>query len=50
MGASVPEGFGCGARGRLSASMDGSFQGCDDVNYTPAYPLTARLTATVYLD
>ena len=50
VGEGVPAGFNCGTRGRLSASMDGSFQGCDDVNYTPAYPFTARLTATVYLD
>ena len=50
IGASVPSGFSCGSRGRLASSTDGSFQGCDDVNYTPAYPFTARLTATVYLD
>ena len=50
VGASVPTGFACGSRGRLAPSMDGSFQGCDDVNYTPAYPFTARLTATVFLD
>ncbi len=50
VGGGVPAGFSCGTRGRLSPSMGGSFQGCDDVNYTPAYPFTARLTATVYLD
>ena len=50
VGASVPSGFSCGARGRLTGSGDGSFQGCDDVNYTPAYPLSLRLTATIYLD
>ncbi len=50
VGAAVPDGFSCGSRGRLTASMDGTFQGCDDVNYTPAYPFTLRLTATVYLD
>ena len=50
VGASAPSGFSCGSRGRLAMSMDGSFQGCDDVNYTPAYPLSVRLTATIYLD
>ncbi len=50
VGAAVPAGFTCGTRGRLTPSADGTFQGCDDVNYTPAYPFTARLTATVYLD
>ena len=50
VGSAVPTGFSCGPRGRLTPSNDGTFQGCDDVNYTPAYPLTARLTATVYFD
>ena len=50
VGAAVPAGFSCGREGRLAASADGSFQGCDDLNFTPAYPLTLRLTATVYLD
>jgi hypothetical protein len=50
IGASVPSNFSCGSRGRLAPSGDGSFQGCEGVNYTPAYPFTARLTATVYLD
>ena len=50
VGAAVPAGFSCGTRGRLTPSVETSFQGCDDVNYTPAYPLTMRLTATVYLD
>ncbi len=50
VGAAVPAGFGCGSRGKLTPSSDGTFQGCDDVNYTPAYPFTARVTATIYLD
>ena len=50
IGSSVPSGFSCGSRGRLSASSDGSFQGCDDVNYTPAAPFSARVTATVFFD
>jgi outer membrane receptor protein involved in Fe transport len=55
IGASVPAEFGCGRVGRLAAAPDGGdpaglFYGCEEVNYTPAYPLTARLMATVYLD
>lgn len=54
IGAAVPAGFSCGRRGRLAAGADGSsagaFNGCEDVNYTPAYPLTARIMATVFLD
>lgn len=46
----VPAGFTCGSAGRLAASSDGSFQGCEDVNFTPAFPLTARVTATIFLD
>ena len=26
------------------------FYGCEDVDYTPAYPFTARITATIFLD
>jgi len=44
----------CGAHGRLARSPSGSptgtFAGCEDVDYTPAYPLTVRLMATLYLD
>ncbi len=50
VGAPVPAGFTCGTRGLLTPSADGRFQGCDDVNYTPAYPFTARVTATVFFD
>ncbi|MFT3711815.1 MAG: TonB-dependent receptor [Archangium sp.] len=49
VGAPVPAGFGCGSTGRLAPSSDGSFQGCEDVNFTPAYPFTMRVTATIYL-
>ena len=52
IGAPVPAGFSCGT-GRLAPSPSGSagrFYGCEDVNYTPAYPLTVRLLATLYLD
>jgi TonB family protein len=55
VGAPVPAGFGCGRNGRLANAPDGSpaggtFQGCEDVDFTPAYPLTVRLMATLYLD
>ncbi|MFO0600342.1 MAG: TonB family protein [Myxococcaceae bacterium] len=50
IGSPVPAGFSCGSRGLLAPSADGSFQGCTDVAFTPAYPFTARLTATVFLD
>jgi outer membrane receptor protein involved in Fe transport len=55
IGAPVPAGFSCGSSGRLAPAPDGSlasgrFYGCEDINYTPAYPLTVRLMATLYLD
>jgi TonB family protein len=53
-GGAVPPGFRCGPRGRLApapaGAAAGSFGGCEDVDYTPAYPLTLRLLATLYLD
>jgi hypothetical protein len=54
VGAPVPAGFSCGSNARLapapSGSPAGSFNGCEDVNYTPAYPLTLRVMATLFLD
>ena len=54
VGSPVPAGFSCGSNARLAPSQDGTqdgrFHGCEDVAYTPAYPRTLRLTATVYLD
>jgi outer membrane receptor protein involved in Fe transport len=55
VGAPVPAGFGCGRVGRLAATPDagdpaGAFYGCEEVHYTPAYPLTARVTATLFID
>ena len=55
LGAVTPAGFGCGRNARLAAApggapADGRFYGCEDINYTPAYPLTLRLMATLYLD
>jgi hypothetical protein len=32
------------------STTSGRFYGCEDVDYTPAYPLTIRLMATLYLD
>jgi TonB family protein len=50
-GAPVPGGFSCGSSGRLAPGpMPGRFYGCEDVDYTPAYPFSARVTATVYFD
>jgi hypothetical protein len=55
IGAPVPPGFGCGNNARLApapggAPASGRFYGCEDINYTPAYPVTVRLMATLYLD
>lgn len=55
VGATLPAGFTCGANARLAPAPGGSpaagrFYGCEDINYTPAYPLTVRLLATLYLD
>jgi len=50
----VPAGFSCGSNARLAPAPAGSpaggFYGCEDVNYTPAYPLTLRVMATLFLD
>ena len=52
--APVPPGFSCGREGRLAAPAVGSpsngFAGCEDVHFTPAYPFSVRLMATLYLD
>ena len=55
VGSAVPAGFSCGNNARLATAPDGSpasgrFYGCEDINYTPAYPLTVRLMATLFLD
>jgi TonB family protein len=60
IGTEVPANF-CGANGRVAAapgqpptnpSSPGRvpFLGCEGVDYTPAYPLTAHVMATVFLD
>ncbi|HEX3696153.1 MAG TPA: TonB family protein [Polyangia bacterium] len=55
VGAPVPPQFSCGSNARPAAAPGGGpaggrFFGCEDVNYTPAYPLTVRLMATIFLD
>jgi outer membrane receptor for Fe3+-dicitrate len=50
IGAAVPAGFTCGRSGRLAPPSNGGFGGCEDGDYTPAYPLTVRLMATLFLD
>ena len=55
IGAQVPAGFKCGNNGARLAPVPqggapGAFYGCEDVNFTPAYPITARLMATLFLD
>jgi outer membrane receptor protein involved in Fe transport len=55
IGQPVPTGFTCRSNARLapnpgSGSSDGRFWGCEDVDFTPAYPITARIMATIFLD
>ena len=54
IGAAVPSGFACGSNARLAPAPDGSvggtFHGCEDIHFTPAYPLTLRVLATLFLD
>jgi TonB family protein len=55
VGQPLPAGFGCGSKGRLAANpssgaTDGRFWGCEDVDFTPAYPITLRVMATLFLD
>jgi outer membrane receptor protein involved in Fe transport len=55
IGSAVPSGFTCGRNGRLASAPDGGsaagrFYGCEGVSFTPAYPFTARLMATLFLD
>jgi len=53
IGDSVPAGFSCGKNARLApvpAGAQAGFYGCEDVSFTPAYPLTLRVLATLYLD
>ncbi|HXN32169.1 MAG TPA: TonB-dependent receptor, partial [Polyangiaceae bacterium] len=45
----LPSNF-CGSNGRLVLDAAGGFAGCEGVSFTPAYPFTARLMATLFLD
>jgi TonB family protein len=41
----------CGSNGRVATDpATAGFGGCEGVSFTPAYPLTARLMATLFLD
>lgn len=55
VGQPIPAGSSCGSGGRAVANpssgvSDGKFWGCEDVDFTPAYPLTLRVMATLFLD
>lgn len=55
IGQPIPAGASCGSGGRAvgnpsSGTADGRFWGCEDVDFTPAYPLTLRVMATLFLD
>jgi outer membrane receptor protein involved in Fe transport len=55
VGTPVPANFGCGSKGRrapnpTTGSADGAFWGCEDVAFTPAYPLTLRVMVSLFLD
>jgi TonB family protein len=53
IGAPIPANFTCGSNGRLAtdpAIPAGRFAGCEDVHFTPQYPTTLRVMATVFLD
>jgi hypothetical protein len=52
-------GFSCGSNGRVvdpsgvpvgAAGSVPVFGGCEGIDFTPAYPFTARVTATLFLD
>lgn len=55
IGAPVPAGFGCGNNARLASGPGGepagsAFYGCEEIDFTPAYPRTLRVLATFLLD
>jgi outer membrane receptor protein involved in Fe transport len=49
VGSSVAPGV-CGHGSRSALDDAGAFRGCEDMHFTPGYPLTARLNATLFLD
>jgi TonB family protein len=40
----------CGGSSRAVTSPSGTFAGCEDIHFTPGYPLTVRVMTTVFLD
>jgi TonB family protein len=55
LGQPLAAGSSCGSSGRpvsnpTAGTVDGRFWGCEDVAFTPAYPLTLRVMATLFLD
>jgi TonB family protein len=46
----LPPGFSCGSRGRMITAQGGGFGGCEGVDFTPAFPLTIRAMASLFLD
>ena len=50
IGSSIPSGFSCGSNARVVTAAGGGFGGCEGLDFTPAYPFSARLTGTFYLD
>jgi len=51
IGAPIPSGFSCGPNARLaSGPVAGRFYGCEGLDFTPAYPFSARVTGTFFFD
>jgi len=46
----LPPGFSCGSNGRMVTAANGGFGGCEGVDFTPAFPFTARVLATLFID
>ncbi|MGH7282522.1 MAG: TonB-dependent receptor domain-containing protein, partial [Polyangiaceae bacterium] len=47
----LPANFSCGPNSRVATDPGtGGFGGCEGVDFTPAYPITARVMTTFYLD
>ena len=51
MGSRIPSGFTCGPNARLAAGPAANrFYGCEGLDFTPAYPFSARITGTFFFD
>ncbi|HEX4341580.1 MAG TPA: TonB family protein [Polyangiaceae bacterium] len=55
LGSPIPSNYTCGKNARLASApgggaANGHFFGCEEVDYTPAYPLTMRVMATLFID